>query len=121
MNHTPKILENTIQFLAKRSEFDYAIQFDITGKIYEVKPLVYELPLAAQKLILSKAHPFLERRNREIISAYADLMQLILPLCIVHQLPSMQDVFAAVIDQIDAQIEREDILRFIPEFYFGIS
>ena len=76
-----EVLKNSFRHTIDDSVIDYHVHYDITGKIYEIKPLLYELPQSSQLLILGKNVE--EKKNK--IKHFGNLLTLILPLGIVNQ------------------------------------
>ena len=65
MEITTNILESTIQLQLDEIPIDYHIQFDFTGKVYAFHPLIFDLPEAAQKMILGE--DLLQQRGRVVV------------------------------------------------------
>ena len=76
-----EVLKNTLRYTIDGSVIDYDLHYDITGKIYETKALLYDLPQHDQQLILGENIE--EKKNK--IKHFENLLTLILPLGIVNQ------------------------------------
>jgi len=72
------ILENIFRYNFEGTVIDYQVKYDVTGKVYDAVPLVYNLPENAQRLILGE-NP--EEKKQEIEN-FKNLITLILPLLI---------------------------------------
>jgi len=75
---------------------DYLITIDEAGEVIRVKPLIYDLPEIAQKLIFGKKPATLDRE----IKAYGGLIPYILPLVLNNRLPSYKSAYKEVVNYI---------------------
>lgn len=60
---------------------DFEIMYDITGKVLNSKPLIFDLPLNVQRLMLGKN----QEEIRKQIKSFEDIIGLIIPLGIQNQ------------------------------------
>jgi len=105
MKHHLNILQSNIRLSIQETIVDYRVNHDITGKVYEVKPLVFELPKIAQQLILGK-------KPEEMVSkidALGNLIQLMLPFGIVEQVPFLHEELKEIIANIDRELKVQRI------------
>jgi len=114
------ILKNNIQLTINDEPIDYHVEFDITGKIHHVYPLLNDLPETAQKLMLSK-YP---EEMLSKINALGQLLTFLLPLGIVRKIPSIHNQLEGVLSQIDEEIERtgmakSEIYKYADHSSFG--
>jgi len=107
MEHSLNILQNILRLKIKETVVDYRISYDITGKVYKVYPLIFELPKVARQLIIGKTKE--EMANK--IPALGCIIQLILPLGIVHQLPFLTEELKDIVGKIDKEIEQQGIVK----------
>lgn len=105
MEKSLKVLESTLRLKIKESIIDYKISYDITGKVYKTTPLIFQLPEIAQQLVLGK------NREEMIVKIYAleGMIQLILPLGIVGQLPFLKEELKEILKKIKKERKKKDI------------
>lgn len=84
---------------------DYEVKFELTGKLIASKPLIFDLPLNAQKLILGENQEDLKYQ----IKSFQTLLCLILPLGIHNQGSFFTEELENVYSKINAQLKKERI------------
>ena len=95
--------QHSIQIIIDNKPIDYLLTVDVTGHVYEAKPVVFELPEVAQKLILSDADEMLEKK----IHAFARLIPYILPLTLAGWLKRYHEEFATVVQEINERLNEK--------------
>jgi len=97
------ILENIFRHTVVDIVIDYQISYDITGKVYKVVPLIYQLPESAQRLILGGD----KEEKKQEIENFKNLISLILPLGIMNQsnfyVEELAGFYKAINDEIKSQ------------------
>lgn len=83
---------------------DYLLTVDETGLVFEAVPTVFELPLAAQKLILGETDGQLERK----IWAYAGLFKYLVPLALAKKIPNYQEELAPLVVEIENRLQKRE-------------
>lgn len=95
---------------------DYLLTVDETGHVFEAVPTVFDLPLAAQKLILGGTDGQLERKIR----AYTHLFKYLVPLALVRKLPTYQEVLTPLMEDIDRRLQEKGMkLQDLPDAFIS--
>lgn len=93
-----------IQHQIEEISFDYLVSVDEQGQITDVKPMFYQLPKIAQKMIIGDQELALERR----IKAYPKLVPFILKLILHDRLHSFKEAYrdiAAYVRSVSKQVQ----------------
>ncbi|MEM7380347.1 MAG: hypothetical protein AAF361_04020 [Bacteroidota bacterium] len=92
-----EILEGLFRYNIAGNIVDYQVSFDVTGKVYTSKALVYDLPASAQRLILGEDEEELAMQ----IERFRKLIPIILPLGIVNRNTFFNTELTTIQKQID--------------------
>jgi hypothetical protein len=92
--------QHAIQITIDDKPIDYLLTVDETGHVYEAKPMIFELPEAAQKLFFGKSDGQLERK----IEALAKLSHYLLPLSLAGQLVAFQEELVPLVQDIKRRL-----------------
>ena len=99
------ILENIFRHTVVDIVIDYQISYDITGKVYKVVPLIYQLPESAQRLILGGD----KEEKKQEIEKFKNLISLILPLGIMNQSNFFQEELKEIYKAVNEEIKTQQI------------
>lgn len=95
---------------------DYLLTVDETGHVFEAVPTIFDLPLAAQKLILGETDGQLERK----IWAYTRLFKYLVPLTLARKLPTYQEVLNPLVEEIERRLQEKGMkLQDLPDAFIS--
>lgn len=94
-----------VQVSIDDQKFDYVLTLDETGHVYAAIPVVYDLPLAAQQLILGDSDKAMERK----IKAYGRLFKYLVPLVLAEKLPSYQAELLPLVIEIRKRLQERGL------------
>ena len=86
-------------------DIDYEVKFELSGKLIASRPLIFDLPINAQKLILGENQEDLKNQ----ITSFQTLLGLILPLGIQNQSSFFAQELENVYLKINAHLKKERI------------
>ena len=88
--------QHALQITIDDKPIDYLLTVDETGHVYEAKPMVFELPETAQRLVLGETDEQLEKK----IYAFAGLFKYLLPLSLANQIEAFKTAFEPLVQEI---------------------
>lgn len=100
-----EILTEILRINFEGIDIDYEVKFDLTGKIIASRPLIFDLPINAQKLILGKKQEDL----KDQITSFQSLLGLILPLGIQNQSTFLAEELKIIYSNINAHLKKRGI------------
>jgi hypothetical protein len=91
----------SLQVTIENQILDYLVKVDDIGQVHEATPMIFELPIVTQKLILGETDEQFERK----IKAYAGLLKYLVPLVLAGQLPAYQEQLHPLVEEIKQRLQ----------------
>lgn len=101
-----EILEGLFRNHVDGITIDYQVRFDVSGKVYGSKALLFDLPETAQQLTLGEES---REEKKEQIEHFRRLIPVILPLGIVNQGTFYRDGLADIYQRINHWVKKNNI------------